>query len=324
MKNHLDKTMKTLAIIACLVSITITFAYGESEVPDWIKEDVKQLYLENNLDETAVNSIIANLSNQKLIKNTHPSQQIYTIPSIGETDFIKISGRINEFGKTANVNLQISTPDGRTETINSALLETGQYFTVYPVSWKSQPGTYKVQVDFAGEEKSVSFFHLTKTKLPASDFPPWLVKAFEWWAEDKITSSEIIYSIQHLADLGLIVNSETPSPTLQVVITGEEMVRRGTTHTINVRVSDGYNPIEGAKVTLTIEDYGEDIIREFDGLTDQNGYFIFSWEIPKSFDDIETLLAFISVSGNGSSQTHIWKFQIYCLPGTSNCNIDGN
>ena len=323
MKNHLKK-MKALTIFACLVSVAIAFAYGQPQVPEWIKDDVRQLYLENNLDENAVKSIIANLSNQKLIKNVHPVQQIYTIPEFSQTDFIKISGRISEFGKTANVNLQISSPDGKTETIHSPLLETGQYFTVYPITWKSQPGTYKVQVDFAGENKSVSFFHLTKTKLSESDFPPWIVKSFEWWAEDKITSSDIIYSIQHLADLGLIVNSETANPTLQVVITGEEMVRRGTTHTINVRVSDGYYPIEGAKVTLTIEDYGEDIIREFDGFTDQNGYFIFSWEIPKSFDDIETLLAFISVSGNGSSQTHLWKFQVYCLPGTSNCKIDGN
>jgi hypothetical protein len=127
-----------------------------------------------------------------------------------------------------------------------------------------------------------------------------------------------------LANLGLIVLSEQAPPPLQVVITGEDMVRRGVTHTINVHVTDGYSPIEGAKVTLTIEDYGEDIIREFDGLTNKDGYFIFSWEIPKSFNDIETLLAFISVSGSGSSQTHLWKFQVYCLPGTSNCEIDGN
>jgi hypothetical protein len=151
-----------------------------------------------------------------------------------------------------------------------------------------------------------------------------LITTFEWWAEDEISDSEIIYSIQHLANMGLVVLSEKAPPALQVVISGEDMVRRGVTHTINVQVTDGYYPIEGAKVTLTIEDYGEDIIREFEGLTNQNGYFVFSWEVPKSFNDIETLLAFISVSGNGSSQTHLWKFQVYCLPGTSNCNIDGN
>ncbi len=316
--------MKTIAIISCLLTVTGAFAYGDLHIPGWVKEDVTQLYFENRLDAKAVKSILEKLSDQKLIKNSHGIQQIYTIPGIGETDFIKISGRINEYGRTANVNLQITSPDGRTEIIKSPLLETGQYFTVYPITWKSQTGTYMVESEFAGEKKSTSFFHLTKTRLPTNDFPPWLVKSFEWLAEDKITVSEMIFSIQHLANLGLIVNDKTASPKLQVVINGEELVRRGTTHTINVRVSDGYHPIEGAKVSLTIENYGENIIREFDGFTNQNGYFIFSWEIPKSFDDLETLLAYISVSGNGSSQTHLWKFQVYCLPGTSNCNIDGN
>jgi len=316
--------MKTFVIISCLLSVTFAFAYGDSAIPEWVKNDVKQLYFEDKLNNKAIKSILGKLIDQNLIKNKHPVQQIYTIPRVGETDFIKISGRINEFGRTANVNLEITYPDGKKETINSPLLETGQYFTVYPINWKSQTGTYKVEAEFAGEKKSVSFFHLTKTRMPNSDFPPWLVKSFEWLAEDKITVAEMIYSVQHLAILGLIVNDNATSPQLQVVINGEEIVRRGTTHTVNVRVSEGYDPIEGAKVSLIIEDYGENIIREFDGFTNKNGYFIFSWEIPKSFNDIETLLAYISVSGNGASQTHLWKFQVYCLPGTSNCNIDGN
>lgn len=316
--------MKTVAVIACLLSITFIFAYSETVVPDSIKDEVKQLHSKNSLTEKTVMSILVDFSNQKIIKNTKVVQQIYSIPKSGETDFVKISGRIGEFGKTAHVTLEITRPDGTTQTLNSPLLETGRYSTIYPIDQKSQVGTYMVQAEFAGDIQSISFFHLTKTKLPSSNFPSWLVTAFEWWAEDEISDSEIVYSIQHLANLGLVVLSEQAPPPLQVVITGEDMVRRGVTHTINVHVTDGYSPIEGAKVTLTIEDYGEDIIREFDGLTNKDGYFIFSWEIPKSFNDIETLLAFVSVSGNGSSQTHLWKFQVYCLPGTSDCEIDGN
>ena len=293
-------------------------------VPDSIKDKVIQLHSKNNLNEKTMMSILSDLSDQKIIKNTHVIQQIYSIPKSSETDFVKISGKIGEFGKTAHVILEITRPDGTTQTLNSPLLETGRYSTIYPIDWKSQIGTYRIQVEFAGEIQSVSFFHLTTTKLPSSNFPPWLLTAFEWWVEDKISDSEIIYSIQHLANLGLVVLSEQSPPALQVVITGEDMVRRGVTHTINVHVADGYNPIEGAKVTIVIEDYGEDIIREFDGFTNESGNFIFSWEIPKSFNDIETLLAFISVSGYGSSQTHLWKFQVYCLPGTDNCKIDGN
>ena len=316
--------MKTVAVIVCLLSITFVFAYSETFIPDSIKDEAAQLYSKNNLNEKTIMSILVDLSNQKIIKDTHAVQQIYPVPAYGETDFVKISGRIGEFGKTAHVILEIKGPDGIIETLNSPLLETGRYSTIYPIDSKSQIGTYRIQTKFAGEIQSVSFFHLTKIKLPSSNFPPWLITTFEWWAEEKISDGEMVYSIQHLTKLGLIVLSEQVPPPLQVVITGEDMVRRGVTHTINVHVTDGYQPIEGAKVTLTIEDYGEDIIREFDGLTNKDGYLVFSWEIPKSFNDNETLLAFISVSGNGSSQTHLWKFQVYCLPGTSNCEIDGN
>lgn len=313
-----------MKIIILVLLIAISFSFAYSEISDPIKLETKQLYSSNNLNEKTVSKIISDMTNQQLIKNTIDSRHIYLIPRGGDTDFVKISGRINEYGKTSKVDLQINRPDRTSENISSPLLETGWYSTLYPINGKSLSGTYQVVTKFGGDVKSISYFHLTKIPVPESNFPLWLLKNFEWWAQDKISDTALLNSIQHLADLGLIVTSSPPPTQLQVVITGEELVRRGTTHTINVLVTDGYLPIEGAKVTLTIEDYGENIIREFDGLTDQNGYFVFSWEIPKSFDDYETLLAYISVSGNGSSQTHLWKFQIYCLPGTSNCKIDGN
>ncbi|MGD2106127.1 MAG: hypothetical protein PVH93_00815 [Nitrosopumilaceae archaeon] len=313
-----------MKIIFLALLIVISFSFAYSEIPDSIKLETKQLHSSNNLDEKTISVIISDMANQKLIKNTIDSRHIYHIPRVGETDFVKISGRIDEYGKTSKVDLQINRPDRSSENISSPLLETGRYSTLYPINGKSPPGTYQIVTKFDGKIKSISYFHLTKIAVPESNFPLWLLKNFEWWSQDKISDTALINSIQHLADLGLIVTSSKPSTQLQVVITGEQLVRRGTTHTINVLVTDGYLPLEGAKVTLTIEDYGENIIREFDGLTDQNGNFVFSWEIPKSFDDYETLLAYISVSGNGSSQTHLWKFQIYCLPGAANCKIDGN
>lgn len=109
-----------------------------------------------------------------------------------------------------------------------------------------------------------------------------------------------------------------------VNVNGEQLVRRGTTHTIEVNVSRDNIPVEEAWVVIRIEDYGEDIIREFDGYTNQNGYFAFSWEIPKNFDDIETLLAFVDVTDDISAKTVLFKFQVYCLPGEQGCKIDGN
>ncbi len=315
--------MKIGLTVVCLLAVSFGFAYAE-QIPESIKDNAKMLYSQNNFDEKSVESIIVHLSNQKIIKNIPDSREIYKIPAIGQIDFIEISGRIQEFGRTAQIVLEITKPNGVVEKHTTPLLETGRYNTVYPIDWNSQIGTYKVTAFFVDETKSISFFHLTKTKLLENNFPAWLVIAFEWWLEEKISDAELVYSIEHLAKLGLVHIPANQSNSLEVEITGEKFVRRGITHTINVQVTDGYKPIEGARVTLTIEDYGENIIREFEGLTNQRGFFVFSWEIPKSFDDIETLLAYISVSGNGFSETKLWKFQVYCLPGTNNCQADGN
>ena len=110
----------------------------------------------------------------------------------------------------------------------------------------------------------------------------------------------------------------------EVVVDGDTQVRRGTTHSIDVNVYRDNIPVQGARIFLTIEDYGEDIIREFEGRTDENGYFNYSWEIPKSFDDYKTLLAFVGVTDGNSSKTELFKFTVYCLPGEKGCKIDGN
>ena len=111
---------------------------------------------------------------------------------------------------------------------------------------------------------------------------------------------------------------------LEVKIVGEKEIRRGTTQTLEVQVLRDKIPIERAQVFIDIEDYGENIIKEFNGYTNSQGVFVFSWEIPKRFDDLETLLAIIDVTDNVSSKTILFKFQIYCLPGERDCKVEGN
>ena len=54
------------------------------------------------------------------------------------------------------------------------------------------------------------------------------------------------------------------------------------------------------------------------------GILVFSWEIPQSFDDIETLLAIVDVTDDISAKTELFKFQVYCLPIEQNCKVEGN
>ena len=129
---------------------------------------------------------------------------------------------------------------------------------------------------------------------------------------EKVTIIGITNEIHHLG------------PGYQVIVEGDKEVRRGTTHSIEVSVYRDQIPVQGARVFLDIEDYGEDRIREFEGWTGPNGKFVYSWEIPKSFDDIETLLAFIGVVHGDFSRTELFKFVVYCLPGEPDCQVDGN
>lgn len=119
-------------------------------------------------------------------------------------------------------------------------------------------------------------------------------------------------------------SNESSDVGLQIHVTGQQQVRRGTTHDITVDVTRNGNPVSDSLVIITIEDYGKDIIREFKGKTDDSGRFVFSWEIPKSFDDIETLLAYVDVTDDISAKTVLFKFQVYCLPGESGCKVEGN
>ena len=119
-------------------------------------------------------------------------------------------------------------------------------------------------------------------------------------------------------------DSSTSFAELEVDVTGQQQVRRGTTHDIVVDVSRDANPVPDAQVRITIEDYGEDVIRDFKGRTDDSGRFVFSWEIPKRFDDIKTLLAYVDVTDDVSAKTTLFKFQVYCLPGEAGCKIEGN
>ena len=128
----------------------------------------------------------------------------------------------------------------------------------------------------------------------------------------------------------LASKSELELPPLQIKVSGDKQVRRGTTQTIEIQVVRGNALIENAKVYLDIEDYSkhedyrDNFIKEFEGYTDSHGYFVFSWEVPQSFDDVKYLLAFIDVTDGISSTTERFEFQVYCLPGEKNCKAEGN
>ena len=318
--------MKTIFFLISISLMSfLVFAYADTELTNFLKNNIEKQF-QNNLRTTPVSSVLEELSRQDFLSNVVSSNQ-FIISSDKKTNFVKLSGQIAEYGKTGSVIITILKPDKSSETIHASLLETGKYLTYFPVDHNSPKGLYHVFAKFGSQEISKNNFYLTSSKIDTA-IPSWFNINFQWWLDDKISDKEFLESTQFLIDSNIIhlvlLDDHGHQSSLQVLVTGESMVRRGTTHTITSHISDGLNPVEGAKVTLRIEDYGENEIRFFEGFSNNDGKFIFSWEVPKSFDDIETLLAFVSVSHGESSQTQLFKFHVYCLPGEKGCMVEGN
>ena len=319
--------MKIIVIIM-LASVMFLFAsaHSESEIPISIKNNAEKI-LQKGYDHGIMISILEDMAREKILpKAVYEDTQFHTLPEEGKPLLVKISGQINDYGKTGPVSLTIVKPDNSREVIQTPLLETGKYVTYFPVDSSFQRGLYTVLAHFGSQNMTSTYFRLGNDSTTTS-IPLWFKTNFQWWVEQKITDKEFLNSVRFLIDqnlINIVIRSDPQPSGLQIFVQGDQMVRRGTTHTIVSHITDGPTPIEGAKVTLRIEDYGEDVIREFEGFTNSDGDFIFSWEVPKSFDDLETLLAFISVTNGESSKTTLFKFQVYCLPGESQCKIEGN
>lgn len=303
-----------------LVSQQNQFASAEeAKIPDGIKSKIKLWTFNKVSDGDFVNSLIE-LNAHGLIKLQKITlvQNIYTLPKYGETIFIKITGRTGDYKQTSPVSLIIVNPDGLRSEYTVPVLQSGAYSTSIPLGFTSTTGTYKIIAFYNGKELPESFFHV-KRDMP---IPSWIKNSAKWWVSGQISDQDFLLGTQYLIDQRVIrfdhVVSQT-EPDLNVSVNGLKAVRRGTMQDIDVHVSGLGGVVEGATVSVRVEDYGENILEEFEGVTDPNGNYNISWELSKDFNDIETFLVFVDVTDGISSKTKMFSFQVYCLCGEPDC-----
>jgi methionine synthase II (cobalamin-independent) len=163
------------------------------------------------------------------------------------------------------------------------------------------------------------YFHVQKNSI----IPVWLKSSAKWWSEGKISDSEFLSGIQYLIDKKIlaleVVNSSQVDPGLDVTVSGQKAVRRGTTQDLQIHVENFEGNVQGATVFVRVEDYGENILKEFKGETDSDGNYFVSYEISTEYTDIETFLVYVDVTDGVSSKTKVFTFQVYCLCGEPSC-----
>lgn len=309
-----------LLVVAFIVIVTSVHSASAEEIPNWIKSKIKLWTLDKVEDSAFVDSLVE-LNKRDLIKfqKIKAIQNTYTLPKYGETVFIKIAGRSSDVGQTSPVSLIVTDPDGIRAEYTIPVLESGSYSTSIPLNHDSPTGTYEVTAYHAGNELSPYYFHVQKNSI----IPSWMKMAAKWWSEGKISDVEFLSGIQYLIDKKIlvldVVNISKIDPGLDVTIHGQKAVRRGTTQNLDIHVENFEGMVNGATVFVRVEDYGENILKEFKGETDSSGDYSISWELSADYTDIETFLVYVDVTDGTSSKTKIFAFEVYCLCGEPNC-----
>ncbi|MFN3653718.1 MAG: hypothetical protein ACK4TO_00120 [Candidatus Nitrosotenuis sp.] len=310
-------------ILFGLLAVSVIFGlhYAEAqqaEVPNYLKNKIKLWALDKMSDESFVNTL-DELGQRGILRIKQTTvQNTYNLPEYGKTTFVKITGRVNDYGLTSPVSLIIIAPDGLRTEYTIPVLQSGAYSTSIPLYFSSTPGTYKVIAYHNGKELPETFFY-TKRK---TEIPFWIKNSARLWIDGKTSERDFLFAMQYLLDQKVIKLESVASmirSDFDVIVNGHKAVRRGTTQDITVYVGNAAGAIEGVTVSVRVEDYGEDILEEFEGVTNSNGIYNISWELSKNFDDIETFLVFVDVTDGISSKTKLFSFQVYCLCGEPNC-----
>jgi len=318
-----------VTVFSCLVVISILlfilqnqFANAqEIQIPNWIKNQIKA-WIDNQASDDDFIDSLDDLNRQGLIK-THDlikNQNAYLLPKYGQTIFVKITGRTGDFEQTSPVTLIVTDPKGQRTEYTVPVLESSIYSTVIPISHDSPPGTYTVFAYHTNKELPPSHFYVNVDP----QIPKWVKDVARWLVAEKISDRDFVLSMQYLInekiiDLGFVASTDQDS-VFDVSINGLKAVRRGTAQSLDIHVSDLNGSVDSAMVFVRVEDYGENLLEEFTGITDSSGNYNLSWELSKDeFSDIETLLVYVDVTDGISSKTKLFTFEVYCLCGEPNC-----
>jgi len=163
-------------------------------------------------DDLGKSSIISSLNNQQLstAKSTYSSAQLslseFQLPVQGSVKEVVLSGSIDNQRRGLPLSITLTHPDGKIQEFSAYVTDSGNYKTIFSFNSNSLPGTYEINLEYAGKQiDSISLNILNK------DIPDWIKEDAKWWSSSVISDSEFIDGIDFLIEEKII----TIPPTVQ-------------------------------------------------------------------------------------------------------------
>lgn len=302
------------AVVTVIIAFSLQAAHAEA-VPDHLKSMIRSWVLGHGTGGQFAQAL-SEMSKLGII-NVAQSQNVWKIPSYGDAELVRLSGRTPNVGQTSPVTLTVTDPGGRSLRYTVPVLSSGVYSTVVPLGHDSPAGTYLVSAIHANTRLPSTTFQA----VHSTDMPSWMTRAAGWWLEGRITDREFLSSVEFLVDRGVLQVSGhvVDQDGIQVSVGGHKAVRRGTAQDVSVYVTDVRGPVDGAVVFVRVEDYSSTVLHEFEGRTDSDGTYGVSWRMTHDIPNLKTFLVYIDVTDGFSSATKMFSFQVYCLCGEPNC-----
>lgn len=124
------------------------------------------------------------------------------LPRSGSIHEIILSGSIDNQRRGVPLSLELVYPDNKRQEFSAVVTNSGNYKTVFSINSNSLPGTYVINLEYAGMPlDSVSFNVLNK------NIPTWIKDNAKWWSSSSISDSEFIDGIEYLIEENIITIS---------------------------------------------------------------------------------------------------------------------
>ncbi len=147
--------------------------------------------------------------------SSSPQLSSYEImkPLSGNIEEITLTGSVNNHRRGIPLEVNIISPDGKSQNFGTTLSSGGGYRSIISVNENSLSGHYEIRLSHNNFDLGSVYFEVIPPKIPS-----WVKSNAKSWALTTITNSEFIDGIEYLIEEGIITIPSIPSDSFSQTI----------------------------------------------------------------------------------------------------------